>query len=74
MRDMILVWGRGQRVCMGKPIATMELKMATAAIMKRYSVELGSDTTNSDMEMRDHFVLTAKGGQCKLLFRKISCS
>ena len=59
---------------MGKPIATMELKMATAAIMKRYSVELGSDTTNSDMEMRDHFVLTAKGGQCKLLFRKISCS
>ena len=70
MRDMILVWGKGQRICMGKPIATMELKIGTAAIMKRYSVELGSDTVNDDMEMRDHFVLTAKGGKCMLRFRQ----
>ncbi|KAH8799759.1 cytochrome P450 [Xylogone sp. PMI_703] len=70
MRDMILVWGKGQRICMGKGIATMELKVVTAAIMKKYEVELGSETTNDDMEMRDHFVLMAKGGKCMLKFKE----
>ena len=71
MREMILVWGKGQRSCMGRPIAMMELKIATAAIMRDFSVQLGSSITNSDMEMRDHFVLMAKGGQCALSFSSV---
>ncbi|RFU24149.1 hypothetical protein B7463_g12191, partial [Scytalidium lignicola] len=70
MRDMIFVWGKGQRICMGKPIATMELKMGTAAIMKRYNVEIGDKSTDEDMEIRDHFVLMAKGGKCILRFTR----
>ena len=70
MRDMILVWGKGQRVCMGKPIAMMELKVTTAALMKKRMVELESEETVDDMEMRDHFVLMAKGGKCMLKFRE----
>jgi cytochrome P450 len=68
MRDMILVWGKGQRACMGKPIAMMELRVTTAALMKRFVVELESEATVDDMEMRDHFVLMAKGGKCMLKF------
>jgi cytochrome P450 len=70
MRDMILVWGKGQRACMGKPIAMMELRVTTAALMKRFVVELESEATVDDMEMRDHFVLMAKGGKCMLKFRE----
>lgn len=70
MRDMILVWGKGQRVCMGKPIAVMELKVTTAALMNKFVVELESEATVDDMEMRDHFVLMAKGGKCMLKFRE----
>lgn len=70
MRDMILVWGKGQRACMGKLIAMMELKVTAAALMKRFVVELESEATVDDMEMRDHFVLMAKGGKCMLRFRE----
>jgi len=49
----------------------MELKLGLAAIVKRLSPSLGSETTNEDMEMRDHFVLTAKGGKCILKFDKV---
>ena len=70
MRDHILVWGKGQRSCLGKQLAYMELKVGTAAIMKRYSVELGSSSTDDDMDMTDHFTLIAKGGKCILRLRE----
>lgn len=73
MRDHILVWGKGSRTCLGKAIAIMELKLGVASIIKRLSTTLGSETTNEDMEMRDHFVLTAKGGKCMLKFSKVEC-
>jgi cytochrome P450 len=66
MHDHILVWGKGQRACLGKQLAYMELKLGTAAIMKRYRVELGSPATDDDMEMTDHFTLIAKGKRCIL--------
>lgn len=69
MREMILVWGKGTRACLGKPIATMELKLGTAALVRKFSVEIGSPTTDDDMEMTDHFTLIPKGGKCLLTFR-----
>jgi hypothetical protein len=39
--------------------------------MKQFNVRLASEQTNDDMEMRDHFVLTAKGGKCMLKFEKV---
>lgn len=68
MHDQILVWGKGQRLCLGKPLAIMELKLGVAAIMKQFRVSLASEQTNDDMQMRDHFVLTTKGGRCMLVF------
>lgn len=71
MRDHILVWGKGTRSCLGKAIAIMELKLGLAAIINRLSPTLASERTNDDMEIRDHFVLTAKGGRCMLKFMKV---
>ncbi|KAJ2981767.1 hypothetical protein NQ176_g1826 [Zarea fungicola] len=66
MYNRIFVWGKGQRSCLGKQLAMMELKLVTAALMRNFCVELGSDTTDSDMEMTDHFTLIAKGKKCIL--------
>lgn len=71
MRDRILVWGKGSRTCLGKAIAILELKLGVAAIIKDLSVSLGGETTNQDMKMRDHFVLTAKGEKCMLKFSNL---
>ena len=71
MRDHMLVWGKGSRTCLGKAIAFMELKLGVAAISRRFTVCLGSENTNDDMEMRDHFVLTAKGGKCMLKLSRV---
>lgn len=66
MYNRIFVWGKGQRSCLGKQLAMMELKLVTATLMRNFCVELGSDTTDSDMEMTDHFTLIAKGKRCIL--------
>lgn len=66
MQNRIFVWGKGQRSCLGKQLAMMELRMATAALMKNFRIELGSETTDDDMEMTDHFTLIAKGQKCIL--------
>lgn len=50
----------------------MEIKLATAALIKRYDVEIGSESTHNDMEMACHFVLVPKGKRCILKFSSVS--
>ena len=71
MRELMIVWGKGQRACLGKTVAILEMKIGIAALVKRYFVELGSRTTDDDMEMTDHNVLIPKGGKCMLLLSKV---
>jgi cytochrome P450 len=66
MREQFLVFGKGARGCLGRKLATMEIKCATAAIVRRYSVTIGSPQTDDDMEMTDHTVLIPKGQRCLL--------
>lgn len=66
MHGRILVWGKGQRACLGKQLAYMELKITTAAIARRFNVELSSPAVDDDMEMTDHFTLIPKGRKCIL--------
>ncbi|KAK5989556.1 Cytochrome P450 monooxygenase nodW [Cladobotryum mycophilum] len=66
MHEYILVWGKGQRSCLGKPMAYMELKVGVAAIMKKFAVEIGGLTVDDDMEMIDHFASAPKGKRCIL--------
>lgn len=49
----------------------MEIKLALTAIVRRYQVEIGSATTDQDMEMIDHFVLIPKGQKCVLRLSRV---
>ncbi|KAI1617383.1 cytochrome P450 [Exophiala viscosa] len=70
MREQITLFGKGARSCLGRRIATMEIKVAVAAIVKHFNVEIGSATTDEDMAMTDHFALIPKGGKCILRLTK----
>jgi hypothetical protein len=41
------------------------------ALVKRYTVEIGSPTTDEDMQMTDHFALIPKGGRCILKLSRV---
>ncbi|KAH8891580.1 cytochrome P450 [Thozetella sp. PMI_491] len=71
MREQIIVFGKGARACLGRNIAIMEIKCATAAMARRYKVEIGSPTTDDDMEMMDFTVLIPKGQKCVLRLTRV---
>lgn len=71
MRDQMTLFGKGARSCLGRRIATMEIKLAVAALVKNFDVEIGSPTTDDDMQMTDHFALIPKGGKCILRFTEV---
>ncbi|KAL6699311.1 cytochrome P450 [Trichoderma pleuroticola] len=54
------------------PMAYMELKVGTAALMGKFVVEIGSATIDDDMEMTDHFALVPKGKRCILRLKERS--
>ncbi len=69
MRAHMLVFSRGQRVCLGRAIGLMQLRLTVSAMAQRFaSVRLASEQTVDDMQMRDHLNLTPKGRQCMLVF------
>lgn len=71
MREQMLLFGKGARSCLGRRLATMEIKCALAAVGRRYKVEIGSSTTDRDMEMIDHFVLIPRGQKCVLRLTRL---
>jgi cytochrome P450 len=69
MREMMLVWGKGTRACLGQHMATMEIKMLLGRMMDRFEVNLSGPETHEEMEMTDHFTLIPKGHRCSLIFK-----
>jgi cytochrome P450 len=69
-REMMLVWGKGSRVCLGQHMAIMEIKILLATLIDSFEVQLEGAQTHSDMEMTDHFTLIPKGKKCGLVFTK----
>jgi hypothetical protein len=49
----------------------MELKVAAAAILSKYQVELAPDMQPDDMAQRDHFLIFPKSGKCHLVFNAL---
>lgn len=70
VRDMMLVWGKGSRICLGQHMATMEIKILLARMIEVFEVCLQGEQTHADMEMTDHFTLIPKGKKCGLVFTK----
>src|SRR6266480_1282448 len=71
MHEMILVWGKGSRTCIGQRMATMEIKILLARLMERFKVRLQGEETHAEMEMTDHFTLIPKGKRCGLVFDEV---
>lgn len=67
----MLLFGKGSRACLGRTLAVMEIKCVVAAVIQKFEVEIGSATTDEDMEMLDHFVLVAKGQKCVLKLSRV---
>jgi cytochrome P450 len=70
-RDMLLVWGKGSRACLGQHLATMQVKILLARVIGRFQVRLASEATHAEMEMTDHFTLIPKGRRCGLIFSEL---
>jgi cytochrome P450 len=67
MRDAILTWGKGNRACLGKTMASMNIRITIAIVLSRLKVRLANEQTHEDMEHTDHFVLVPKGKKCMLI-------
>jgi cytochrome P450 len=73
-REMMLVWGKGTRACLGQHMATMEIKILLARIVDRFDAKLAGEKTHDEMEMTDHFTLIPKGKRCGLIFSEAASS
>lgn len=71
MREASLQWSNGARMCPGRFLATMELKLAIASLVSGWNIGIGERMQEDTMDMVDHFVLMPKGNFCDLTFRKI---
>jgi cytochrome P450 len=71
MREMMLVWAKGSRVCLSQRMPTMEIKILLVRVLGQLDVRLQSEQTHADMEMTDHFTLIPEGKRCGLIFSRI---
>jgi cytochrome P450 len=67
MRDATLTWGKGSRACLGRTMATMNMRIMAATVLSRLKVRLASEQTHDDMTHTDHFTLIPKGKKCMLI-------
>lgn len=70
IKALFLPFSTGPRACLGKNLAIMELKIITATLLRRFTVDAASTTTEDSMTMKDHFLVQPKGGRCDLVFSK----
>jgi cytochrome P450 len=70
MRDAILTFGKGNRACLGKAMALMNIRVFAATVLSRLKVKLASEQTHDDMEHTDHFALIPKGKKCMLILEE----
>lgn len=62
-----LVFTNGFQVCIGKHLARMGLRLATARFFRAFPnacVSSIEGMSQDDMELRAYFLLTPKGGRC----------
>lgn len=67
-KALYMPFSSGARVCLGKNLAMLELKVITATLVKHYEVLVASGTTEDSMALTDHFLAMPSSGRCDLIF------
>jgi Cytochrome P450 len=72
MNELFMPFSKGTRVCLGVNLASMKLKVTTAALLSRYRVQIAPDMQVDAMEIKGDFAGFPKG-ECSVIFHPISC-
>ncbi|KAH7318302.1 cytochrome P450 CYP684A2 [Stachybotrys elegans] len=67
MNDALFTFGRGSRVCLGKNLAWIELRLATSRFFLEFPdarVSPKEDMSDADMAMKTFFLLQPEGHRC----------
>lgn len=70
MNELFMPFSKGVRVCLGVNLAYMELKIITAALLRKYHVQAVSNMKADAMEIKGNFACFPKG-ECFLIFKPI---
>ncbi|KAF2265756.1 cytochrome P450 [Lojkania enalia] len=71
MQSHLFLWGSGDTTCMGRDMATMEIKIMASRMLGTFEAIVEGEQTHRDMEMCDHVVMAPKGGKAMLVFKKL---
>ncbi|KAI9925425.1 hypothetical protein ASPWEDRAFT_173096 [Aspergillus wentii DTO 134E9] len=69
MKDMLMPFGAGTRICIGMHLAQIELRLATASFFRAFPharVSAREQMSQSDMEQTIYFLMSPRGKRCLL--------
>ncbi|KAF5364054.1 hypothetical protein D9756_000128 [Leucocoprinus leucothites] len=68
MNQHMMPFGTGTRVCGGKTLAQVMLRITTAAVVRNFNIAAPVETNERSMEIKDSFVIFPASMECKLIF------
>ncbi|KAI9815438.1 MAG: hypothetical protein M1827_002572 [Pycnora praestabilis] len=71
MREAYIPWFQGSRACVGRHLATIEMKLLVASIVHGYYIKLAEGITEESMMTLNRFVALPRVLKCDLFFDKI---
>ncbi|KAF7295969.1 hypothetical protein MKEN_01411500 [Mycena kentingensis (nom. inval.)] len=69
MASYMMPFGTGSRICGGKNLAHITMRVLLVAVLRNFEVEAAPGTDEKSMDMRDSFVMFPAAMECKLIFR-----
>lgn len=72
MEARLIPFGYGARLCLGKALATMEIKLLLAGIYSHYETGLSASTTDESMKQTSTHDAVPRGLSCEIQFRRLS--
>ncbi|KAH8700374.1 cytochrome P450 [Talaromyces proteolyticus] len=72
METHLIPFGYGARLCLGKPLATMEIKLLLAGIYLHYETRLSKLTTEESMKQTSTHDAVPRGLNCEIQFCGLS--